>query len=44
MKAKPEDVNMQPAGFRITRILTDSICPNTNFPGTKLNYIPSDVL
>ena len=26
MKAKPEDVNMQPVGFRITRILTDSVC------------------
>ena len=23
MKAKPEDVNMEPVGFRITRILTD---------------------
>jgi hypothetical protein len=23
MKAKPEDVNMYPVGFRITRILTD---------------------
>ena len=27
MKAKPEDVNMSPAGFRI---LTDSICPKTS--------------
>ena len=23
MKAKPEDVNMYPVGFRITRILTE---------------------
>ena len=23
MKAKPEDFNMEPVGFRITRILTD---------------------
>jgi hypothetical protein len=31
MKAKPEDVNMQPVGFRITRILTDHICPKTSW-------------
>ena len=30
MKAKPEDVNMQPVGFRITRILTDYACPKTS--------------
>jgi hypothetical protein len=30
-KAKPEDVNMQPVGFRITRILPDYIiCPKTS--------------
>ena len=35
MKAsKPEDVNMQPVGFRITGNLTDSICLKTYFPGT----------
>ena len=34
MKAiKPEDVNMQPIGFRNTRILTDSIYMPENFPG-----------
>ena len=30
MEAKPEDGNIQPAGFRNTRILTDSICPKTS--------------
>ena len=25
-EAKPEDINIYPAGFRITRILTDYIC------------------
>ena len=30
-KAEPEDVHMQPVGFRITRILTDYIiCPKTS--------------
>ena len=29
-KANPELVNMQPVGFRITRILADSICPKTS--------------
>ena len=30
MKAKPIDVNMRPAGFKITRILTDYA--QKNFP------------
>ena len=29
-KAKPEDVNMEPVGFRITQILTDYTCPRTS--------------
>ena len=29
-KAKTDDVNMLPVGFRITRILTDYICPITS--------------
>jgi hypothetical protein len=30
-QAKPEDVvNMQPVGFRITRVSTDSKCPKTS--------------
>ena len=37
-KAKLEDFNMEPVGFRITRILTDSICPN-NFPPGHCAYI-----
>jgi hypothetical protein len=44
-KAKPEDVNMQPVGFRITQILTDySLCPKTswaligNINATKYPY------
>ena len=35
---KPEDVNMLPIGFRIARILIDSICPK-NFLGTELQYM-----
>ena len=31
MEAKPEDVNMLPAGFRITRILTDYVCSKTSW-------------
>jgi hypothetical protein len=30
-KAKPEDVNMELVGFRITKILTDYICPKTSW-------------
>ena len=33
--AKPEDVNMYPVGFRITRILTTM---PKNFPGTGGSY------
>jgi hypothetical protein len=32
-KAKPEDINMQPVGVRMTRILTGPM--SKNFPGTS---------
>ena len=35
--SKPEDVNMWPAGFRSTGILTNSISPKTSLPGTGVN-------